>query len=481
MESEGAPGVLEIFFFPFVGGGHQIPMIDTARVFASHGVKSTIIATPTTATQFQNSILRDQQIGRQISIHGLRLPEGAVPPDTDLSAVGSTDTSVLQEPLRLFLLDRRPDCIVVDLFHRWAAELIDGLRIRRIDFTGSGIFSRCVMENVKNAPHEKLGSDYEPFLVPGLPDRIKLTRSQLPPFSRGKSGPFNKLGKGEEMSFGSLINSFYDLEPAYVEYFRKEMGKKAWIIGPVSLYNRNVADKADRGQQASIDGQSCLKWLDDKEPDSVLYVSFGSLGRFSAQQLIEMAHGLEASNHPFIWVVGKIFTKSEGTREEEENWLPDGFEERIKESKKGLIIRGWAPQLLILEHPAVGAFMTHCGWNSTLEGVSSGVPMITWPVAAEQFFNEKLLTDVLGIGVQVGSLDWISANVEKKALVGREKVEVAVKRLMDGDGDGAEAGGMRRRARELAEKAKRAVEEGGSSDKDVNALIEELKSCGKDN
>jgi abscisate beta-glucosyltransferase len=223
-----------------------------------------------------------------------------------------------------------------------------------------------------------------------------------------------------------------------------------------------------------------LKWLDDKEPDSVLYISFGSLARFSPQQLIEIAHGLEASNHPFIWVVGKIFMKSEGTREEEENWLPDGFEERIKESKKGLIIRGWAPQLLILEHPAVGAFMTHCGWNSTLEGVSSGIPMITWPITAEQFFNEKLVTDVLGIGVQVGSVEWMSFNVEKKALVGREKVEVAVKRLMGGDGDGAEVGRMRRRARELAEKAKRAVEEGGSSDKDANALIEELKSRRKD-
>jgi abscisate beta-glucosyltransferase len=477
MDSEEAPGVVEMFFFPFVGGGHQIPMIDTARVFASHGAKSTIIATPTSAPLFQKTISRDQQIGRQISIHALRLPQDAVSPDADMSATPFTDTSVLQEPLRHFLLDRRPDCIVVDWFHRWAAELIDGLRIKRIFFTGGGIFSRCVMDNVRrHTPHEKVGSDYEPFLVPGLPDRIELTRSQLPPFAGENSGRVNNMRKGEETSFGSLINSFYELEPAYVAYFRKEMGKKSWIIGPVSLCNRNVADKAERGKQASIDEQSCLRWLDDKEPDSVLYISFGSLARFSPQQLLEIAHGLEASNHPFIWVVGKIFNKSEGTREEEENWLPDGFEERIKESKKGLIIRGWAPQLLILEHAAVGAFMTHCGWNSTLEGVSSGVAMITWPISAEQFFNEKLVTDVLGIGVRVGSVEWMSFNVEKKALVGREKVEVAVKRLMGGDG-AAEAVEMRRRAREFAEKAKRAVEEGGSSSKDADALIEELKSC----
>ncbi|KAE8009799.1 hypothetical protein FH972_006212 [Carpinus fangiana] len=139
IENVGVLGGLmcvEMFFFPFVGGGHQIPMIDTARVFAPHGAKSTITATPNSAPLFQNSILRDQQIGRQISIHALRLPEGAVPPDADMSATGFTDTSILQEPLRLFLLDRRPDCIVVDLFLGWAAKLIDGLRIRRVFFTG---------------------------------------------------------------------------------------------------------------------------------------------------------------------------------------------------------------------------------------------------------------------------------------------------------------------------------------------------------
>ncbi|KAF5444357.1 hypothetical protein F2P56_036842 [Juglans regia] len=473
MDSEQVRRV-EMFFFPFVGGGHQIPMIDTARVFASHGAKSTIIATPTNVLQFQNSILRDQHSGRSISIHSLPLPDDAVSPDIDMSATPFTDTSVLREPLRLFLLEHRPDCIVFDGFHRWAADLFDGLQIRRIVFTGNGCFSRCVTENIRRyVPHERVGSDYEPFVVPGVPDRIELTRSQLPPFAREKSGVFDKMFKTEEKSFGIVINSFCELEPAYVEYFRNQMGKKAWVIGPVSLCNGNVADKAERGKQASIDDQTCLSWLADKEPGSVLYISFGSLARLSPQQLLEIAHGLEASKHPFIWVVGKIFSKSRGEGEGggEENWLPSGFEERIRESNRGLIIRGWAPQLLILEHAAVGGFMTHCGWNSTLEGVSCGVPMITWPVSAEQFYNEKLITDVLGVGVRVGSLEWMSFNVEKAALVGREKVEEAVKRLMGG---GEAVVEMRLRAGELAEKAKRAVEQGGSSFKDADDLIVEL-------
>lgn len=181
------------------------------------------------------------------------------------------------------------------------------------------------------------------------------------------------MGKTEETSFGVLVNSFYELETNYADYFKKEM-KKAWLTGSVSLYNRNIADKVDRGQRVSIDEQIHLSWLDSKEPSSVLYISFRSLARLHPKQLLEIAHGLEASGHSFTWVVGKLLESTNGGEEEEkvqENWLSSGFEERVKEKNRGLIIRGWAPQLLILEHRAVGGFMTHCGWNSTLEGVSS--------------------------------------------------------------------------------------------------------------
>ncbi|KAF7848570.1 hypothetical protein BT93_L1834 [Corymbia citriodora subsp. variegata] len=251
------------------------------------------------------------------------------------------------------------------------------------------------------------------------------------------------------------------------------MAKKVWVVGPVSLCNRNVADKAERGQQAAIDEQSCLSWLNAKEPNSVLYVSFGSLARLTPKQLLEIAYGLEASSCSFIWAVGKIFEPMENGEGGREDWLPSGLEERLEESKRGLIIRGWAPQLLILEHPSVGGYMTHCGWNSTLEGVSAGVPMVTFPHSAEQFFNEKLITDVLRIGVQVGSMELTSWNAQPGPPVGREKVEAAVRKVMDG---GEKAAEMRRRAKELGEKAKRAVEEGGSSYEEAEALIQELKS-----
>lgn len=311
--------------------------------------------------------------------------------------------------------------------------------------------------------------------MPDLPDPIEMTRSQLPFFLRNDGGggghnnhKGNKNSKSDDNIFGAAVNSFYELESGYVEYMRRELGRKAWLVGPVSLCNKHAADKAERGQKADIDEQSILNWLDSKQPNSVVYISFGSVAAcLPPEQLLEIANGLEASAQSFIWVVGKSG----------ENWLPVvGFEQKMRESEKGLIIRGWAPQLLILEHGAVGGFMTHCGWNSVLEAVCSGVPMITWPMSAEQFSNEKLVTDVLKIGVKVGSMDWgISWKKEPRvAVVSREKVEASVKRVMGDDGE-EKAAEMRRRAREMGDKAKRAVEDGGSSYLDADALIQELK------
>lgn len=153
-------------------------------------------------------------------------------------------------------------------------------------------------------------------------------------------------------------------------------------------------------------------------------------------------------------------------------WLvEEKFEERVQ--GRGLVVRGWAPQVLILSHPAIGGFLTHCGWNSTLEGVSAGVPMICWPMFAEQFYNEKLIVQVLRIGVRVGVEVCVNWGDEEKlgVMVKREDIEKAVKKLMDeGDGEGEE---RRERARQVGKMAKRAVE-GGSSYLNMTLLIQHV-------
>ncbi|KAI6701360.1 hypothetical protein NL676_015684 [Syzygium grande] len=227
---------------------------------------------------------------------------------------------------------------------------------------------------------------------------------------------------------------------------RSVSGRKAWQIGPVSLCNRDTVDKAMRAREASISSHECLRWLDSKRPNSVVYVCFGSVTKISSQQLVEIAKGLEASQQDFIWIVRK-------DEDEEKDWLPEEFEERM--GGKGLVISGWAPQLLILDHEAVGGFVTHCGWNSILEGVCASVPMVTWPMFAEQFYNEKLVTQVLGIGIGVGSKQYAEFGIGAD-VVGGDDIEKAVRRVMAGE----EAEEMRRTAKVLGEMARKSVGEG---------------------
>lgn len=243
------------------------------------------------------------------------------------------------------------------------------------------------------------------------------------------------------------------------------------------LANKEVEDKEYRGGNPSIEPNKLLQWLKGKQPNSVLYISFGSLVRMKPEQISEIAHAIEESGCNFIWVMKKNNDDNENDGDKEEaavnEGLPKGFEENMSKTKKGLIIRGWAPQLMILEHEAVGGFVTHCGWNSILEGISSGLPMITWPLFAEQFYNEKLLIDVLKIGVGVGSKRWWDLEEERGEVVKREDLGKAVALLMGGSGEALE---MRKRAREMGEAAKRAVSCGGLSEMKLVSLLKELRT-----
>ncbi|KAK7818153.1 soyasapogenol b glucuronide galactosyltransferase [Quercus suber] len=298
-----------------------------------------------------------------------------------------------------------------------------------------------------------------------------MTRLQLPEWLRTPNGYtqlMDKIKESERRSYGSILaNSFYELEGAYEELHKNSMGIRTWSVGPVSLWvNKDVADKVERGNKAAVEEHELLNWLNAKECNSVLYICFGSSSKFPTAQLTEMAHGLEASGHQFIWVV----RQKDG--DQGEGWLGD-FEKRMKESNRGLIIRGWAPQILILEHPAFGGQVTHCGSNSLLEGVTAGLPMIAWPLYAEQFYLEKLVTEVLKIGVAVGKKEWSMWAEETKEVVKRDDIEKAVKFLM---GSGEEAAEMKNRAKELGNAARKAVESSGSSQSNFMGLINGLQS-----
>ncbi|XP_058077124.1 UDP-glycosyltransferase 73C6-like [Magnolia sinica] len=474
---------LHFVLIPLMAQGHMIPMMDMARLLAARGVVITIVTTTTTASRLRASVDRAVESGLEIHLLHLHFPgqEVGLPEGCEtLDAVTSIDMikkffaaiDMLQHPVEQFLQEKQPlpSCIISDMGIRWTTETASKFHIPRLIFHGTCCFSLLCVHQVRHyKPHEGIGSDSEPFVVPHLPHRIEITKAQLPGAFATASDIAEireKMREAELISDGVVVNSFYELEPEYIENYQKATGKKAWTIGPVSLYNKDGLDKADRGKEASINKSQCSSWLDSRKPKSVIYVCFGSMCRLMPAQLIEIGLGLEASDQPFIWVVRNGEKSSEM-----EIWLTEGFEERVKE--RGLIIRGWAPQILILSHPSTAGFLTHCGWNSTVEGICAGVPMITWPLFAEQFLNEKLVVDVLEIGVSVGvkvsGKWWQEGGVEE--LVKMDDVKKAIEVLMDEAEEGEE---RRKKAREFGEKARWAMEEGGSSYINMTHLIQDI-------
>lgn len=317
--------------------------------------------------------------------------------------------------------------------------------------------------------YDKVTDENEPIPLPGFPHPLAISKNQSPLNFSVSGGKARDMIREEEPKVrGVIVNTFQELEPLYVESFEKAIQKKVWPLGPMGLYNRDMNKLNSRGDKTSIDIERCIHWLNKMQDKSVLYVSFGSLARSMPLQLIEIGLGLEASKKPFIWVI-----KAGDKISEFEQWiLAEKFEERI--SGRGLIIRGWAPQMAILSHNAIGGFMMHCGWNSVIEGISSGLPMITWPHFAEQFLNEILVVDILKIGVRIGVMSSITWGSEKsdEVMVKRDDVERKVLELINEEGEGME---RRLKARKLGRMAEVAMEEGGSSYQNIELLIHEVK------
>ncbi|KAG1346817.1 Glycosyltransferase [Cocos nucifera] len=477
---EEAPRPLRVFFIPFFATGHMIPLVDIARLFAAHGVDSTVLLTPANAALVQPTI--DHAAAAGLPLRTLLYPfpsaTAGLPPGVEnISALPPSECHKIDAASLLTRADHdrllrlhRPDAVVADTHFPWTTAISRDLGVPRLSFHALGLFPICVMGALfRHLPHLSVAGDDEPFLVPDLPHPIHMVRRELPDFLRGETPitvAMDDLREGESGSLGVVVNSFAEIESAYADLYLKADRMRSWFVGPVALASADASDLAARGgddPSAAANRERCLSWLDTMEPNSVVYVCFGSWSHFSGEQLKEMALALELAGHPFIWVV----REAAGVE-----WMPEAFERRVE--GRGLVIRGWAPQVLVLGHGAVGGFVTHCGWNSVLEGVSAGLPMATWPLSTEQFMNEKVVVEVLKTGVRAAAEGRRRSTADdEKGVVGAAEIGAALGRIM---GKGEEAEGMRRRAREYGEMARAAVKEAGSSYNGLTNLIEELRA-----
>ncbi|KAK1411801.1 hypothetical protein QVD17_32576 [Tagetes erecta] len=474
------PTNLHFILFPLMTPGHMIPMVDIARLLAERGPIVTIITTPVNASRFKPAVdravkesLKIQVLELQLPSTEFGLPEGCESFDMIQSAQLYMNlfsaANMLEKPSENLLrrLTPAPSCIISDNLLPWTSDVAKKFNIPRIIFHGPGCFTfLCIHLAMNTNMLDGIDSESDSFVIPGFPDRIELTKGQALSWGRKDvketAGFFERIEQAEKNATGIVVNSFQELEPYYVQEFAKAKGQKVWCIGPVSLCNKSFEDVAERGRKGAVDEHECMKWLNAKEPDSVIFVCLGSLARLSTEQNIDLALGLESSNKPFLWCVRH-------TTDELERWFVEqGYKERVKD--RGLIVRGWAPQVLILSHRAVGGFVTHCGWNSTLEGIVAGVPMITWPHFVDQFINERFIVDVLKIGVKIGMEVPVLVGEQDKygVLVSKDNIQRSVEDLMD-KGEKGEA--RRKRSRELVDMAKSAMEDGGSSRLNMTSMI----------
>ncbi|XP_028802222.1 hydroquinone glucosyltransferase-like [Neltuma alba] len=272
---------------------------------------------------------------------------------------------------------------------------------------------------------------------------------------------FFERAKKPRLIDGVLFNSFLELETATIGNLQEETkGKKPQIypVGPIIQSRSN--------NETNGSNLDCLTWLNNQPPKSVLYVSFGSGGTLSQDQLNELTFGLELSGKKFLWVVRPPSNDVSAaylsaSSENPLDFVPNGFLERTKD--QGLVVPSWAPQIPILSHNSVGGFLSHCGWNSTMESIVHGVPIIAWPLFAEQKMNAAFLTDCLKVAL------WPEPN--QRGMVERDEIAKVIIRFME-DEEGRQ---VRKRMEDLKDSAANALNEDGSSTQTLSQIAMDLR------
>nr|AGX93069.1 7-deoxyloganetic acid UDP-glucosyltransferase-like protein [Rauvolfia serpentina] len=362
---------------------------------------------------------------------------------------------------------RRPiTCIIADGVLSFAGDFAEEKGIPLIYFRTVSACSFwacfCMPELIEagDIPIKGNGMDLTVKSVPGM--ETFLRRRDLPGFCRVNdiNEPKLQILKTETRQTtraqAAILNTFEDLEGPTLSQIRKHM-PRLFTIGPSHshltsrLETRNIKTSISSGSFWEED-RSCVDWLDSQPPRSVLYVSFGSITVVTRDQLLEFWHGLVDSGQRFLWVMrpDSILGK------DGENQIPPELEEGTR--ARGYMV-GWAPQEEVLYHPAIGGFLTHSGWNSTLESIVVGVPMICWPYFADQMINSRFVSELWKIGLDM------------KDTCDRDTIVKMVRELMEHRKDE-----FLQRADQMAKLARMAVSEGGSSYCNLDGLVEYIQS-----
>ncbi|KAH6787223.1 UDP-Glycosyltransferase superfamily protein [Perilla frutescens var. hirtella] len=441
-----------LIFFPLPLQGHISPMLQLANILHSKGFSITILHlklnSPNPANYPHFTFLPIDDDGSFSEINEAS--------KTDLISLLITLNTKCIDPFKQALVQLLADasgdpaaCLISDAIFHFTNDVCKSLNLPRIVLRTGGVCSFLAFA----AFPLLLQKGY----LPVQDDRLEELVMELPPL-RIKDLPVIKTAYPEQLyelvermvqetkaSSGLIWNSFEELEEMAIAKLQQEFEIPIFPIGP---FHKHSSSASSSSSSLIAEDHSSISWLDKQEPNSVIYISFGSIAAIDEDEFLEVAWGLANSKHPFLWVVRPGLIHGAEWPEA----LPEGFLERV--NGRGLIVK-WAPQLEVLAHPSVGVFWTHNGWNSTLESVCEGVPMICTPCFTDQLVNARYVSHVWNVGLHLENG------------LSRGKIEMAIKMLMEE----REGGEVRERALHYKEMANLCLKPGGSSYDSLNKLV----------
>ncbi|RDX65047.1 UDP-glycosyltransferase 89A2, partial [Mucuna pruriens] len=445
---------VHILVFPYPAQGHILALLDLTHHLALGGLTITIVITPKNLP-ILNPLLSShpntiETLVLQLPPHP-NIPQGA----ENIREVGNSGNypfinalSKLQPPIIQWYTTHPnpPVALISDFFLGWTHQLATRLGIPRLAFHSCRALLPTVLTRCWQNPHSH--GVIESFKREHLPS-VFLRYKESDPDSEFVRESF----LSNAASWGFIFNTLRALEAPYLDQIRAEWSHASlFAVGPLGS---NRVESGPKGES------QVLHWLDGfEEEGSVLYVCFGSQKLLKKEQMEALALGLERSQTRFVWVAKTPSTKEQ--IQEGYGSVPDGFANRV--SGRGMVVTGWAPQVAILSHRVVGGFLSHCGWNSVMEAMVSGVTILGWPMEADQFLNARLLVEDKGVAVRVSEG---ADSVPDPDILGR-----VISAVMSPESP------QKRRAKLMREEAVSAVSEGGESSMDLDLLVKALLELG---
>ncbi|XP_031497614.1 7-deoxyloganetin glucosyltransferase-like isoform X1 [Nymphaea colorata] len=459
---------------PFPAQGHVTPMMQLAKLLHSKGFHISFVN-----TEFNHQrLVRSRGPGAFDGLKDFRfetIPDGLPPshPDRtqDIPALCDSATKNFHVPF-LHLLQKLNEsgnppvtCIISDgamsFTHKAAQEL--GLPVVFFWTTSAcgfwGYFHYLDLIERGYTPlkeESQLTNGYLRTRVDWIKGMQGILLRDMPSFIRtlDRDDIMLNYGNNEAQAVtkgvGLILNTFEDLEYEVLEAIRDRI-PRVYTVGPLLKLGQSVPMNGLTAIKSSLwkEEDGCLEWLDEQGEGTVVYVNFGSITVMSPHQLVEFAWGLANSNYPFLWIIRPDLVQGEAAL------LPKEF---LAETRKRGRLASWCPQQEVLSHPSVGVFLTHSGWNSTVESICGGVPMLCWPFFAEQTTNCRFTCTEWEMGMEMDSD------------VRRKEIEGQVREMMEGK-KGKE---KRRMAKKWKEAAEKAALPGGPASVNLERLIKDL-------